>query len=349
MPDITSQPTGDKGVNPLYSGAVFLWNGAVPGKNQINGATTSPKGTNTTGAAGKFQHMSNTDGAFSFAITKPTTAYTLVIVSCHPTASVSSTKLVSIPGGNFRLESQTTGGGVYHTMVHTGSAAAANTYVTSVGSFNTNAWVYVAAYSSGTLRQYLKRGDGTNGASVTESIGYNNSGTAQIDIGEALGAAGQGVYAILLVPTDVGDTECQALRDNPWKMFADASSDLGGNVSLGDFILSGDFATGALSQLAGGISLDDFVLGGVLGLAPGIVTTNPFKNWTGTLLPGISVPNVVFIKLDRTQALALTSQTTDGAAVMTITNASLVTGTDYIMVSFNADGTSIGAELVRAA
>jgi hypothetical protein len=219
MPDLTAQPAGDNGVNPLFSSAVFLWNAAVPGKNQVNGNTTTPKGTNTTGSAGKFQLMSNTDGAFSFPITKPASAYTLVAVLCHPTASVGFTKTVSIPGGNFRLETQTTGGGVYQSLVHTGSAAAASTFVSSVGAFNTAPWTYVAAYSAGTLRQYLKRGDGTTAATTTESIGYSNSGTAQIDIGETLGQAGQGVYAVMLVPSDVGDAECQALRDNPWRMF----------------------------------------------------------------------------------------------------------------------------------
>jgi hypothetical protein len=123
---------------------------------------------------------------------------------------------------------------------------------------------------------------------------------------------------------------------------------LTGDCPVADMVLSGAFATGALSQLASGILMDDFILGGVLGLAPGIIVTSPFKNWSGTLLPGITVPNVVFIKLDRTQTLALVNQTTAGDGVMTITNAALVTGTYYIMVSFNTDGTSIGAELVRA-
>lgn len=338
MPDITSQPTGDKGVNPLYSSAVFLWNGAVPGKNQINGATTTPKGTNTTGSAGKFQHMSNTDGAFSFAITKPATAYTLVVVSCHPTASVSSTKLVSIPGGNFRLESQTTGGGVYHTMVHTGSAAAANTYVTSVGSFNTNAWVYVAAYSSGTLRQYLKKGDGTNGASVTESIGYSNSGTAQIDIGEALGAAGQGVYAILLVPSDVGDTECLALRDNPWKMFADASSDLGGNVTLDDAAPSGGLVS-VSSSLAGNVTLDDAAPAGTLGAVPGTFTSEALKDWTGTVQSGTSL--TYYRLYDPTTGALVVSKTglsTDGGGVVTFSDAALSVGVTYSSDWLTASG-----------
>lgn len=126
------------------------------------------------------------------------------------------------------------------------------------------------------------------------------------------------------------------------------AAQLTGTITLDDFVLSGAFATGALSQLSGGITLDSFLLSGVMGLAPGRIDTNPFQNWTGTLLPGITVPNVVFIKLDRTTPLALTNQATAGDGVMTIQNAALVTGTRYVMVSFNADGSQLGAELVEA-
>jgi len=122
-----------------------------------------------------------------------------------------------------------------------------------------------------------------------------------------------------------------------------------GNFDIADLVHSGTFATGALSQLAGGITLDDFLNSGFLGLAPGRVDTAPFKNWSGTLLPGVTVPNVVFLKLDRSKPLDLANQTTAGDGVMTITNAALTPGTYYIMVSFDATGANIGAELVLAA
>ena len=126
------------------------------------------------------------------------------------------------------------------------------------------------------------------------------------------------------------------------------SAGMTGGFTLDDFVLSGTFATGALSQLSGGLTLDDFALSGFLGLAPGRIDTQPFKNWSGTLLPGVTVPNVVFLKLDRTKPLDLANQTTAGDGVMTITNAALVTGTYYIMVTYDATGASVGAELVLA-
>ena len=122
-----------------------------------------------------------------------------------------------------------------------------------------------------------------------------------------------------------------------------------GNFDLADFTLSGTFATGALSQLAGSITMDDFALSGFLGLAPGRVDTAPFKNWSGTLLPGTTIPNVVFLRLDRTKPLDLANQVTAGDGVMTITNAALTPGTYYIMVSYDATGANVGAELVLAA
>ena len=127
-----------------------------------------------------------------------------------------------------------------------------------------------------------------------------------------------------------------------------AGSVVSGNFDLADMVHSGAFAVGALSQLAGGITMDDFLHSGTLGLAPGRIDTAPFKNWSGTLLSGATIPNVVFLKLDRTLPLALVNQVTAGDGVMTIQNAALVTGTYYIMVSYDAAGANIGAELVLA-
>jgi hypothetical protein len=121
-----------------------------------------------------------------------------------------------------------------------------------------------------------------------------------------------------------------------------------GGFTLADFVLSGSFATGALSQLSGNLTLDDFALAGFLGLAPGRVDTDPFKNWSGSLLPGITVPNVVFLRLDRSTALSLANRTTSGAGVMTVIDAALIPGVYYIMVSYDATGANIGAELVLA-
>jgi hypothetical protein len=128
-----------------------------------------------------------------------------------------------------------------------------------------------------------------------------------------------------------------------------ASSELSGSFTLDAFAFTGTLASAPASSLLGSLTLDDFALSGTLGLLPGRVDSPPFKNWTGTLLPGTTVSNVVFLQLDRTTALALTNQTTAGDAVLTVENAALVSGVPYVMVTYNADGTVAGAQRVVAA
>ena len=122
-----------------------------------------------------------------------------------------------------------------------------------------------------------------------------------------------------------------------------------GTITLDAFTLSGAFATGALSLLTGDIPLDAFALSGFLGLAPGRIDSNPFKNWTGTLLAGITIPRLTILKLsDMSTVLQLTNQTIGGSGVLTVTNAAFTPGTTYLVVATSVDGTSLGAEIYTA-
>lgn len=122
-----------------------------------------------------------------------------------------------------------------------------------------------------------------------------------------------------------------------------------GTITLDAFTLSGDMATGALSQLSSGFTLDAFALAGFLGLAPGRIDSNPFKNWTGTLLTGTTIPRLTFLRLsDMTTVLQLTNQTTAGDGVLTVTNAAFTPGTTYLVVAASVDGASLGAEIYTA-
>jgi hypothetical protein len=125
--------------------------------------------------------------------------------------------------------------------------------------------------------------------------------------------------------------------------------ELSGTITLDAFTLSGDIATGALSQLSSGITLDAFALSGFLGLAPGRIDTSPFKNWTGTLLAGVTIPRLTFLRLsDMSTVLQLTSQATAGDGVLTVTNAAFTPGTTYLVVAASVDGASLGAEIYTA-
>lgn len=81
------------------------------------------------------------------------------------------------------------------------------------------------------------------------------------------------------------------------------------------------------------------------------ITTGPFKNNTGTLLTSLTVPNVLVIRLStKAIVLTLTNQVTHAStAVLSIANAALVAGVDYLVASFDDDGNPAGIELYTAA
>jgi hypothetical protein len=229
MADRTSQPADGVGVHSAYSTATFLWNGVAPTKNQIGGATVTAKGTPVPGADGTYQRMNNVDGAMSWTgVTAPATAYTLVALIVFPQASFGPGILIAVPGA-FRIEPYTTGGGAYIPLTQSGVAAASNIFLDSAP-MDSEMWTYVARYTGTQLVQYLKRGDGTTLTTLTETIGYSGAGSNQVDIGDQFNNPGHGLYAAMIVPSDVGNTEALALRDNGWRMFAETG---GGGGSTG--------------------------------------------------------------------------------------------------------------------
>ncbi len=234
MADRTSQPPAGVGVRADYSSAAkFLWNAIDPGKNQLTGAstTTAIRGTAVSGADGTFRHFTNTDGSINFAVSNTamaTNGYTLAVGFAAPSASVYITQTIVLPG-SLRLELGTTDHGVYATLVHSGIATAANTFVESVSGFDTEMWTYIATHTgsdgspANELRQYLLRGDGTVVATLTETLtGPNSSGTS-FEVGSSFGNPTQGIYAALWMAASIDDTEAVALRDNIWRAFAPES------------------------------------------------------------------------------------------------------------------------------
>jgi hypothetical protein len=199
---------------------VFLWNAIAPTKNQLNGATDTLSGTTTAGGADGQYHNFTPAGEMEWAITKPASAYTLVWSIVMPSSLGTFVAAVMIPNGNFRVEVQRTGGGVYVSHTHTLSAAPGTQYVEGTGSPDSEMITYVAAYDGTTLRRYLKLGDGTNASNLSEALAYNNGGDSVMRLGNADGSATYGGYMLGLLNNDVGNTECLALRDNAWRLFA---------------------------------------------------------------------------------------------------------------------------------
>ena len=80
------------------------------------------------------------------------------------------------------------------------------------------------------------------------------------------------------------------------------------------------------------------------------ITSEPFKNNTGTVLASTSIPFVLVVKVsDGTTALSLTSQATDGSGVLTIANAALAAGTEYLVVTWDSGAAAFGCEPYTAA
>lgn len=77
------------------------------------------------------------------------------------------------------------------------------------------------------------------------------------------------------------------------------------------------------------------------------ITTDVFKNNTGTVLASTSIPKAVAIKLsDLTVGASWTNQTTNGSGVLSLTGA-MATG-DYLLVVSNADGSAVGVKKYTA-
>ena len=78
------------------------------------------------------------------------------------------------------------------------------------------------------------------------------------------------------------------------------------------------------------------------------ITTDVFKNNTGTVLASTVIPKLVALKLsDMTLAASWTSQTTNGLGVLSLTGA-MIAATDYLLVVSSADGASVGVKKYTA-
>ena len=79
------------------------------------------------------------------------------------------------------------------------------------------------------------------------------------------------------------------------------------------------------------------------------ITTDVFKNNTGTVLASTLIPKLVALKLsDMTLAASWTNQTTNGSGVLSLTGA-MAAATDYLLVVSSTDGASVGVKKYTAA
>lgn len=109
-----------------------------------------------------------------------------------------------------------------------------------------------------------------------------------------------------------------------------------GDITTDAAIFSGSAGPGAFATAS--ITTDASTFSGSAGIAPGTINGDPICNASGSLLIGVTIPKVTFIKLsDMSIALAMTNQTTNGSGLLPITNAALVPGATYLRVFAGAD------------
>jgi hypothetical protein len=338
MADRTTQPATEVGINPIYSAnARFLWNAAVPNKNSLDSSnsTSGLTGNDNTGTVGKYRTWPTSASEMVFALTPPTGAYTLVVVHVFPTASLgSATTFSTFSGTGVQCVPYTTGGGVYENFTHRGAAGSVNNQVTGVGGFNTAGWVEVFAFTgsggspANQLRRYRKSGSGVE-TQGTETISYV-SPSSNVYLGDNGGVATQGLAAVMWIAEDVGATECEELRDNPWRMFEpEVTAGFAAGATLGALEAGGSLSAIA-SAFVAGATLGSITAGGTLGPAPGVITSPPLRTNNGTLLASTALDYVdVYLESSGVFVGRFTGLSTNAGGAFTVTSALLTPGTAY--------------------
>ena len=121
------------------------------------------------------------------------------------------------------------------------------------------------------------------------------------------------------------------------------------NVTTDGAVFAGSPGPGNSSQAALAVATDAAAFAGTAGTVPANLVTDPFKNNTGTLLPNLSGLTVAVLRMsDFALALVLTGRATNGAAVLSINSGSITAGVTYLVVTRDAAGTAVGAEVATA-
>lgn len=100
------------------------------------------------------------------------------------------------------------------------------------------------------------------------------------------------------------------------------------------------FAAVAIEAVDGSSSLSVFGQVATLAHGTGGITTDPFKNNTGTVLANLTGLTVTVLDMATFGlVVTLTGQTTDASGVMTLSDSSIASGVEYAVVTKDATGT----------
>lgn len=99
---------------------------------------------------------------------------------------------------------------------------------------------------------------------------------------------------------------------------------------------------GLISVTTAGVSFNGSASGS---LTSGTITTEAFKNNTGTVLNGLTVAKVWAIPLT---APAFSNVVTDGSGVLSVSGGGMVAGTEYLLISSDVTGATVGVKKYTA-
>jgi hypothetical protein len=149
------------------------------------------------------------------------------------------------------------------------------------------------------------------------------------------------------------NAECAAAADD---LRGQIDAPVGGTASgatiTGTSTLLAGAATGSNAGSALGVTLTasaSLIAGSATVITYGTITSDPFRNWTtGDPLENQNIENVVVIGLNRATVVSRANQTTNSQGRLVIVDSSLTAGTDYMLGTFDADGTNRGMKRYKA-
>ena len=293
----------------------------------------------------------------TFAQATPSGAYTVVLGLAMPAESGGG-KIFTL-GNALRVELRRSTGGVYINVFHTG-VAAATSYVIGTTAPNSEMWTLVLRYTGTVLHQYVLNGAGVAETTNTDTIGFAGA-QSEILLGDTF--AVDGLYAAVVIPSDVGNTEAVALRDNMWRAFAPES---GGsptceiaattanvvgslassvspassvNVTTADITAAWSSVSAPSAAIAATTANTVGSLASTGSAASGTFTSEVLRDNTGTIVASKALNHVALYN-DTTGDLVVrkTGLSTNGSGVFTFTDVTLTAGVTYRIDWEDIDG-----------
>lgn len=193
------------------------------------------------------------------------------------------------------------------------------------------------------------------GATSVSTVAFNaTSNTIDTVWVQAQSGAVVQVADLVVWYEELSSTDCEALRDNGINATLDAAGDITGSLAAteaadvsaitGDVIITGTLAATEAADVAAFSGGSTPVTGDLdateasdTAAATGTVRNprlviGPLKNNTGTLLANETGATVYVYQTSGAHVVTKTGQTTDGSAIMTVSDAALAAGTTYRFV-----------------